>query len=291
MARLNTGVSIAEVIRQIDDLPRSSRHADEWLRVGPVKLTFDGEIGTAWMRQPYPGRPAYFGRTYLETGAVREIVQAAVKRQRPVAVHTLGGAAIDALLEILAAIAPGSAAPNGHSLRHSLMHVFFPSVANLQRCRELGVVLSMQPLLFHVYGPSMIREWGLEAASAASPLRDIVHSGVMTGAGSDVIPFDPLLSVWSAVTRRVKGGFVLGDAQALSPGEALWLHTQGAALISGEEAIKGSLQVGKIADIAILSDDPLSSPVDLIKETRVIMTLVGGEIAYDARETAAAGEN
>ena len=127
----------------------------------------------------------------------------------------------------------------------------------------------------------MVRAWGSQTAARANPLRDMLASGAACGGGTDVIPYDPLLSIWSAVTRRIRTGDVLGAAQALTPRQALWLHTLGAAALTGEERLKGSLEVGKVADITVLSHDVLAMPADEIRRTRALMTVVGGVVAYD----------
>lgn len=277
MVRLDTDGPVASATRQIDDARKAFGSSDEWLRVGPVKLILDGEIETAWMRAPYPGRPGYTGLPYLDVAAFREIVEHASGRGWPVAVHTLGGAAIDAAL----AVFEEAGCARAGTLRHSLMHAFFPTAADLAACRRLGVVLSMQPLLFHVYGAAMIRAWGRETAARANPLRDVLAAGAACGGGTDVIPYDPMLSIWSAVTRRIRSGDVLGVAQALTPRQALWLHTLGAAALTGEERLKGSLEVGKAADITVLSHDILTGPADEIRHARALMTIVGGVVVHD----------
>jgi predicted amidohydrolase YtcJ len=277
MVRLDTDGPVAGAMRQIDDAPEAFGSGDEWLRVGPVKLILDGEIETAWMREPYPDRPGYTGLRYLDMAAFREIVAHAVDRGWPVAVHTLGGAAIDAALAVFEEVRRAGAPP----LRHSLMHAFFPTAANLAACRRLGLVLSVQPLLFYVYGAAMIRAWGLGTAGRANPLRDVLAAGAACGGGTDVIPYDPMLSIWSAVTRRIRTGDVLGAAQALAPRQALWLHTLGAAAITGEEHLKGSLEVGKAADVTVLSHDILTGPAEAIRHARALMTIVGGVVVHD----------
>jgi hypothetical protein len=279
MVRLDTTGSLADTIAQIRALPIGYGDGDAWLRVGTLKLIYDGEISTAWMRVPYPGRPGDFGVRWFEPQALREILRAAERREWPMAIHTMGGAAIDSALDAIGEVFPTTYDPRA---RHSLMHAFFPSPANLRAAKAMNIILSMHPLIFHVYGRSMVREWGPALAAAANPLRDVLASGAPAGGGTDMIPFDPLLSMWTAVTRITKAGDCLGPEQAITPAQALWLHTVGAAAITGEEHRKGSIEPGKLADFTVLSDDPLEAPSDAIKDIRVLMTIVGGHVVHQA---------
>ena len=95
-------------------------------------------------------------------------------------------------------------------------------------------------------------------------------------------PFNPFLTMATAVTRRTEGGRVIGEAQRVSRMEALRLMTRHAARLSFDEARTGSIEVGKLGDLAILSDDVLTCPEDRIKSITVNVTIVGGRVAHDA---------
>jgi predicted amidohydrolase YtcJ len=96
-----------------------------------------------------------------------------------------------------------------------------------------------------------------------------------------VVPVDPYLSMWWMTTRQVLKGYALGKEHAITPKEALTLYTINNARVMGVEHERGSIEVGKLADLTLLSDDILTCPVERIKDTTVLMTVLGGQMAYE----------
>jgi predicted amidohydrolase YtcJ len=146
---------------------------------------------------------------------------------------------------------------------------------------ELGIMATMQdhPVLL---GHNQRRWWGDEHAAYAIPIRKAIDAGILVGGGSDgpVVPVDPFLSMWWMTTRQVLKGYVLGKEHAISAKEALQLYTINNARILGVEKERGSIEPGKLADIAVLSQDILSVPADAIRDTKVHLTVVGGRIVH-----------
>jgi len=97
-----------------------------------------------------------------------------------------------------------------------------------------------------------------------------------------VVPVDPFLSMWWMTTRQVLKGYVLGKEHAITPKEALTLYTINNARVMGVEAERGSIEVGKLADLAVLSQDILAVPPDAIRDTKALLTTVGGKIVHRA---------
>jgi predicted amidohydrolase YtcJ len=95
-----------------------------------------------------------------------------------------------------------------------------------------------------------------------------------------VVPVDPFLSMWWMTTRQVLKGYALGTEHAITPREALTLYTINNARIMGVEKERGSIEPGKLADLAVLSQDILSVPLDAIRETKALLTAVGGKVVY-----------
>lgn len=167
------------------------------------------------------------------------------------------------------------------SLNWTVMHLFHPSNAALKSMAALGVHATMQdhPVLL---GHNQKRWWGDEHAAYAIPIRKTIDAGVLVGGGTDgpVVPVDPFLSMWWMTTRQVLKGYVLGAEHAITPKEALQLYTINNARIQGVDKDRGSLEKGKLADLVVLSQDILSVPADAIRETRALMTIVGGRVVY-----------
>jgi len=124
------------------------------------------------------------------------------------------------------------------------------------------------------------------------PYRRWLDAGVTSGGGSDHMirtdpmaatnPWDPWLGIWVAVRRQPIGAAVLAPDQALSREEALRLYTINNAVLHSEEADKGSIEAGKLADLVLVDRDPLACPEDDLRSTRVLWTMVGGRVVYRA---------
>jgi hypothetical protein len=146
---------------------------------------------------------------------------------------------------------------------------------------EIGIMATMQdhPVLL---GHNQRRWWGDEHAAYAIPIREAIDAGILVGGGTDgpVVPVDPYLSMWWMTTRQVLKGYALGKEHAITPKEALTLYTINNARVMGVEAERGSIEVGKLADLAVLSQDILAVPPDAIRDTKALMTVVGGRMVY-----------
>ena len=118
---------------------------------------------------------------------------------------------------------------------------------------------------------------GHDRAERISPLRSALKRGIPFSNHNDtfVTPIDPLLSVWSAVNRRTSGGRVLGENQTIPVMEALRSVTSWAAYQACEEHLKGSLEPGKLADMVVLADNPLTVAKETIKDIGIVATIVG----------------
>jgi len=166
-------------------------------------------------------------------------------------------------------------------LNWTIMHLFHPSDAALKKMAALGIAATMQdhPVLL---GHNQRRWWGDEHAAYAIPIRKTIDAGVLVGGGTDgpVVPVDPFLSMWWMTTRQVLKGYALGKEHAITSKEALTLYTINNARIMGVERERGSIEVGKLADLAVLSQDVLSVAPDAIRDTKALMTVLGGKIVY-----------
>ena len=164
------------------------------------------------------------------------------------------------------------------------MHALFPTEKVFRMCREMDVQISVQQGLSYAFGDSMLRCWGAERAAYASPHRAWLDRGFRIAGGSDVIPYNPFVSIWSTVTRETKAAGVLGREQAATRSEALRMYTANPPLLTFEEQVKGSLEVGKLADLVVVSADPLVCPESEIKSIRPLCTLFGGEVVHGQLE-------
>ncbi len=141
---------------------------------------------------------------------------------------------------------------------------------------DLGVVVASQ-VHNHALGDNMIRYWGWDRACRANSVKEYLRHHIPVAGGTDsmVCPYDQLLAVWSQVARLSKQGRSLGTELALTPEEALRLHTSAGSYITSE-ARQGTIDSGKWADFVVLSRNPVQCPFDEIKGIDVLETVMGG---------------
>lgn len=260
---------------------------DDFLKVGGIKIILDGGVGlgTALMREPYraPGGKTHYGIQRIPNETLRTIIGLADAHDLRLAVHQSGGRACDLVFNMYEEFS--GARPLG-AKRHVAVHCQFPSEENFGQAKRLNLHVATQTLFLYSMGAQYVHHLGHALTEQANPLRDWLDHGIPISLGSDapVNPYEPLLGIWHAATRECTNGEVLGVAQRISQEEALRCYTINGAWASFEEEVKGSLEVGKMADLVVLSDDILNCPVDQIRRTRVFLTIVGGRIVCDGRQ-------
>ncbi len=166
--------------------------------------------------------------------------------------------------------------------RHRIEHCSVCPPALLRRIKELGITVVTQPSFIYYSGDRYLKTVPSGQLEHLYPICSIVRSGVPAAAGSDspVSDPNPLVGICAAVARLTKSGQRVLPQQGVSIDDALRMHTLGAAVAGFEEGIKGSISPGKLADMVILSEDPLTVDPDRIKDIHVTMTILGGRIAY-----------
>ncbi|MBN1661527.1 MAG: amidohydrolase [Anaerolineae bacterium] len=257
---------------------------DQRLRVGGVKLFADGALGarTAHMLEPFEGEPGNVGIAVADTAHLRQVIGKASRAGIAAFVHAIGDRANR---EVLDAIEASRRAGEGAGLRHRIEHVQILHPADMPRLAGLGVIASMQPI--HATQDMLLADalWGRRSAGAYA-WRSLLDAGTVVAFGSDapVEDLNVMLGLHAAVTRRRADGSP-GPAgwypeQRLSVAEAVHAYTAGAAYASGEEGIKGTLAPGKLADLAVLSQDIFGMEPMEILETEVVATVFDGEIVY-----------
>ena len=261
--------------------------ADEWLRVGPVKVFADGALGsrTAFLLEPYGGDPAAGrGLARIESGELLRLVRRARARGLGVAVHAIGDGAVRQVLDVFEqARSDPSPAAAGQILR--VEHAQLVDPADLPRFAALGVVASMQPNHCPSDRPVAQAEWGARCRHAYA-WRSLLESGATLAFGTDcpVEPLDPLANLYAAVTRRDPSGEPPGGwypEQCLDLPDAIGAYTLGSALAGGDGWRRGSLEAGKLADQVVLSEPILGRPPESLLRARVDLTVIGGRIVFE----------
>ncbi len=196
------------------------------------------------------------------------------------AFHAIAESAVEAAIKTLEYV-------NSHSSvaesRHRIEHCSECPPYLLERLKKLGVVIVTHPSTIYYSGERYLATVDPGQLPWLYRIKSPMESGVVVAAASDapVIPVDPLAGIYGAVTRKAESGQVLLPGEAVTPQQALAMYTVNAAYASFEEDIKGSIAPGKLADIAVLSDDPTQVHPEQIKDIRVEMTIIGGEVVWE----------
>ncbi len=249
---------------------------DNILRIGGVKIFTDGSIGarSAALKEPYFDDATTKGGFYIEEKIFHETVQTAIENDWQTAIHAIGDEAIDFVLKAFEKINNPELIRKG---RHRIEHAEYLLDEQLKRVNDLGLILSMQPNFPGRWGqPGQLYETrlGSERYKLLNRFRKIIDEKTKLCFGSDNMPLDPLLGIWSVAAHPI-------DDIRISAEEALYHFTLGAAYSSFEENIKGSIEPGKLADFVILDKNILSIDPKEIKETKVLGTIFNGKIVYN----------
>lgn len=274
--------------KRLADLGVSAGLGDDWVRIGGVKGFIDGSLGssTAKMFEPFVNEPGSTGVFVTPPAKMQEYVLGADRAGLSVAVHAIGDRANAEMLDIFAEVAR----QNGpRDRRFRVEHAQHLRPEDYRRFKDLEVIASMQP--YHVIDDGRWAEGriGTKRCQSSYAFRSLLDAGARLAFGSDwsVAPISPLLGIDAAVNRRTLDG---KDPQGWFPeqritvAESIRAYTLDSAYGGFEEKARGSLEVGKLADLVILSRDILTqSERDHISETEVLLTMVGGKIVYQKK--------
>src|SRR5262249_14171710 len=237
---------------------------DEWVRIGPIKLFLDGGMlnGSAYMRQPWPKGPAYQiaeddyrGLLFIPPEQLRVVVEEGARRKWQMTAHTAGEGAMDVLLDAYDLV--NREVPIKER-RFCITHANFPSQRNLELCKRLGVCADVQPAWLWKDGAALQKILGDKRLRWFQPYKTWTEYTVVGGGSDHMIgldsreatnPWNPWLGMWVALERATERAGVLTPDERLTREQAVRLYTINNAFLNHEEAWKGSLEVGKVADL------------------------------------------
>ena len=269
-------------IDMLDRFGRKTGDGSEWLRVGPMKFFVDGGYtgAAAWTLEPYKGQPDYYGTgALIDEAGLLEISRAAHERGWQMGFHTIGDAAIAMTVDAWARMLEESPrADHRHYLNHFTVR---PPAETMQKMATWNIHIAQQPNFTYTLEGRYAEHLDGERYETNNPLRSPMSHGVFVALGSDVLPIGPMAGLQTAVTRRGMSGAVVGPGEALTMPEAIVGYTRLAAHLTFEEDSKGSLEVGKLADMVVLSQDLLTIDPALTMETEVDLTVLDGRVVYE----------
>jgi hypothetical protein len=260
--------------------------ADNHVTVRTIKVTLDGALGSrgAWLLEPYADLAGHTGLNTAPVDAVRETARLAIANGYQLAIHAIGDRANREVLNIYEEAFKAN--PDKTDLRWRDEHTQHLNPADIGRFGKLGVIAAMQGIHCTSDAPYVLARLGAERAQEGAYVwQKLMKSAVVISNGTDapVEDVDPIASYYATVSRRLNDGSVFFGDQRMTRMEALKSYTINGAFAAFEEKIKGSLTVGKLGDVTILSKDILTIPEEQIPTAKVLYTIVGGKVMYEAK--------
>ena len=293
--------TLDEAIKKLDEYTRTTNGVygptgvgDDWVRIGPFKVLLDGGmlIGTSYMRRPWPTNDVfqnadsnYRGLLNVRPELLNGLYAEAAQRGWQLTAHCVGEASMDVLLDCYENI---DKKMDISKRRFLVTHANFPNERNMDRCARLGVMADVQPAWLYKDADALRKVLGWQRMEDFFPLKSWFKHHVIVGGGSDHMvqldsiestnPWNPWLGMWVALTRRTERGYVDKPDQRLTREEAIRFYTINNCYLNFEEDKKGSLEPGKYADLIMIDRDIVHCPADDVRDTKVLMTMVGGKI-------------
>ncbi len=262
LPRLSTMMSI-DALGELQDGGFPPRYGDDGMRLGALKVILAEARGSLHPSQKELDR---------------KVLQAH-RAGYQVAIHAVEESTVEAAaLAIENAI--NQAPVRCH--RHRIEHCSICPPALLKRLKSINAIVVTNPSFIYYSGERYLKTVTQEQQRWLYRIGSFLGNGLMPAAGSDspVSPINPLIGIYGAVTRKADSGDEIVPEERISPLEALQMYTQNAAYASFDEGVKGSLSIGKLADLALLSADPTQVPSEDIKDIQVEMTITGGRVAW-----------
>ena len=256
---------------------------DHHLTIAAIKVVADGALGSrgAWLLEPYSDSPASVGLPTNSPESIAQTSQIALEHDLQLCVHAIGDRANREVLNVYERAFKSR--PDQKDLRWRIEHAQHISAADIPRFGRLGVIPVMQAIHATSDAPYVLARLGpRRAEEGAYVWQKLMQSGAIIANGTDVPVerIDPMANFHATITRKTLDGSVFFGDQKMSRAEALKSYTWNGAFAAKEETLKGSLVVGKLADITVLSKDIMTVAEDEIPSTQAVYTIVGGKIAY-----------
>lgn len=263
-----------ELLDELASLGLMTGFGNDMLKLGFVKILADGSLGghTAALKAPYSDKPETRGMMLYTTEKLNKMVLDTHKAGLQLAIHAIGDRTAEAVLK---AYEKAFKTQSRENHRHRIEHCSVLNPKLIRKMKQLDLIASVQP--HFVESDFWVTDRvGKMRACWVYAFKTLMREGVMVVSGSDcpVEPINPILGIWAATSRK---DFA---EERLTVEEALKTFTLNAAYASFDEEKRGTIEVGKFADLTVLSDDLFNVPLDNIKKIRVETTIVNGKVVY-----------
>lgn len=257
---------------------------DEWLKLGALKMGLDGgyTFSRPWAfnREPHRHVPGYYGEWRDAPRNSFHVMKWAHDHGWQIGVHVAGDSAAVVVVNQLETILQDNPREDH---RHHLIHVEVPPPEEtFRKMARHDIGVSLQPNFTYTLQPFMSLALEGERLQRNNPSRTILDHGLHMSYGADERPYGPLIGIYAQVTRRGVDGEVYGPEESVTVEEAIRAYTIDSAWHTFDEDVKGSIEVGKLADMVVLGEDILSVEPERIKEISVVRTIIAGETVYSS---------
>ena len=257
------------------------------MTVRAIKQSIDGALGSrgAWLLEEYTDNPGHFGQNTLDPFELQQVAEICFQKDLQLCVHAIGDRANRETLNIFEkAFKDHQAEAKQSQARWRIEHAQHLHPDDIPRFQQLGVIASVQGIHCTSDAPFVLKRLGRKRATEGAYVwRSLLDAGAVVTNGTDtpVEDISPLACFYASVTRkRTDDGTTFFPNQKMTRLEALRSYTIQNASSAFEEDIKGSIKVGKLADLTILSKDILMVSDAELLNTEVVYTIVGGQIKY-----------
>ncbi|MGC8811446.1 MAG: amidohydrolase [bacterium] len=259
---------------------------NEKLRIGPFKIIVDGAFSTvtAATYEPYGANwhERSCGVLVIEPEKLKKLVSQIHDWGWQLSLHGIGDRAIDYCLEAIAAALKKFPRED---TRPRLEHATMLTPKSMELIKKLKVIPVMQPAFIWELADNWFHQLGPERARKCKPFKTLLKNEIPIAFSSDrpVVNGAPLLGIHAAVNQKTRSGQDYNPEEKISVAEAIQCYTINGAYATGEEKIKGSLEVGKLADLVILEEDITKVPPAALKDISIVATIVGGEFCWERK--------
>lgn len=274
--------SFVENLNFINDFIKVGIHTnfgDQNLKLGPIKIMTDGSSSgpTAATNAPYSNGSGSRGIMSMTKEEIEENIFKAHAAGYQVTAHAVGDRAIE---QVITAIEKALKVMPKKNHRHRIEHCAIVNENIISKIKQLGIIPIPQPTFLYEFGDGYMVNFGGKRVDKMFPCKTFIQNNIICAGSSDcpITFINPLLGIHMAVNRVTQTGQKISQNEKISVEEAIRMYTYNGAYASFDENIKGSLELGKLADLVVLSENILKCNPKKIKEIVVDMTMIGGKV-------------
>ena len=270
--------------RLIEEMGFYTGFGDAWLSLGALKMAIDGGLTSRTAYKSFPYADESMPRAVadlpirLDLARLDKWVKKAHDSGWSVGIHVVGDVAQNLAVDAI----HRAYTENPGRRRHQIIHGYYATPTTLRKMNDAGIIAALQPAFIYGEADGYNDLLHREHQESFMPLRSYLNAGVKVAMSTDMpsAHHNPFWGMYAAVTRRGMLGHQLGRGEAVTVNEALRMMTIDSAFLSGEERIKGTLEPGKLADLAVLNVSLEEIGEDGLRDIAVDMTMIDGEIVY-----------